>query len=444
MDRTVAVVLLVIAVVAPLLARWRTHDFFAPPALAASAWCGTLGLYGLHLLPYSALRPDTLGLLLGAIAVLVVTSTLGLRLARSRPAVPDETTRRTSVVRPSVWVVVYAGLGLAGAAWYIREVVVRLGWRGFLDGAMVRHLLATYQIPSAFLFLEFFCLIAPLLALALRLSGERLSRLAIGLALACGGVTLLSTDRTQPFVLFLSALFMVAAKRGPSLPAWRAAAAGGAVLASLLAVFFVVAVWTGKTSETFGLRLQLPAAAPGSIQAHVRAALLHGGIAYYYVTSPYPALDRVIAAPPPPTRGLQMVYPVARLLQRLGVSSLPVPPAIPPFVEVLPLSWPPPPPTNVYTFLYYPLQDFGPVCALAYAGLIGLIAGFVYGRARAPGSSAGWLVAAGQVSTGLVLSFFVNKFNNTASWYILSGTLLPFAVHAVRQRLHMWTAARAA
>jgi hypothetical protein len=430
MARTVALGLLAVAALAPLVSRWWLRDFFAPPALAAAAWGSTLGLYGLLLLPYKVLRADTLALLLTATGVMIAAGAAGVWLGRRRPprmpaAAPAHASR---------WVAAYALIGLTGAAWYVTEVVSRLGWRGFLDGVNVRYLLATYQIPSTFLFLEFFCLASPLLALALRLSGVRVGRVAMALAAACVVFTLISTDRTQPFMLFLSALFMVAARRGPTQPAWRTALIGGGVLATLLAVFFAVAFWTGKTSETFGLRLQLPKAPPDTLQARVTSGVMQTGILYYYATSPYPALDTVLAAPPPPTHGLQAVYPIARLLQRLHLTGGLLPPAIPPFVDVLPPSWPPPPPTNVYTFLYYPFQDFGWHAALIYAAAVALVCGLVYGRARADAQSAAWRVAAGQCSTGLALSFFVNKFNNTAAWYILAATLLPFAVSRLRRR----------
>ena len=45
------------------------------------------------------------------------------------------------------------------------------------------------------------------------------------------------------------------------------------------------------------------------------------------------------------------------------------------------------------------------------------------------------LLSLGQLSTALVLTVFVNKFNNTASWYIYVWSCAPFLVSATGQRL---------
>ena len=65
-------------------------------------------------------------------------------------------------LRPTVWVTAYAVVGLLGVAWYVFNVVTLLGWRGFADAHTLRDALFTYRIPSAFLFAQFFTIVAPL------------------------------------------------------------------------------------------------------------------------------------------------------------------------------------------------------------------------------------------------------------------------------------------
>jgi hypothetical protein len=69
-----------------------------------------------------------------------------------------------------------------------------------------------------------------------------------------------------------------------------------------------------------------------------------------------------------------------------------------------------------------------------YSLLIGAVSGIAYGRARRARGSALHLLVVGQISTALTLSVFVNKFNNTASWYIFTFTVLPFLVPLAASR----------
>jgi oligosaccharide repeat unit polymerase len=126
-----------------------------------------------------------------------------------------------------------------------------------------------------------------------------------------------------------------------------------------------------------------------------------------------------------------VAYPIVRLLQRSGLVSMTLPPAIPEFVS-LGISGAEDRKFNGYTFLYYPLVDFGPAGALVYAGVIGLIVGLAYGWTRRNRSAPLRLLVMGQLSTALVLSIFVSKFNNTASWYVVVLTALPFLLARTR------------
>jgi ABC-type Mn2+/Zn2+ transport system permease subunit len=63
-----------------------------------------------------------------------------------------------------------------------------------------------------------------------------------------------------------------------------------------------------------------------------------------------------------------------------------------------------------------------------YCLLTGLLVGTVYERTSRARSSSLHLLLMGQLSVALTLSVFVNKFNNTASWYLAVMTTAPFWV----------------
>ena len=157
-------------------------------------------------------------------------------------------------------------------------------------------------------------------------------------------------------------------------------------------------------------------------------------VAYFYATGSYPALALLIDAGHPRTLGRHTFFPVLRPLQRAGVLAIELPAAVPPFVTVARRADGTPFGTNAYTFLYYPLEDFGPTGALAYAAVTGLACGWVFGWARRDRGSALRLLVAGQVSTALALTFFVNKFNSTHFWYVLLWTMAPFVWAGWRRR----------
>ncbi len=136
-----------------------------------------------------------------------------------------------------------------------------------------------------------------------------------------------------------------------------------------------------------------------------------------------------MAAPVERTHGVHVAYPVARLLQRAGFLSGDLPPAIPAFVPIG-ITGRPDMQFNGYTFLYYPLVDFGPAGALAYAAIIGVLVGLAYGWTRRDRGAPLRLLAMGQLGTAIALSIFVSKFNNTASWYVAIMTALPFLLRA--------------
>ncbi len=67
----------------------------------------------------------------------------------------------------------YSIIGLIGVVWYVTAAIRLLGWNAFEAGARIRWALGTYEIPSGFLFFEYFCIVTPLVAFALIVTGQK-------------------------------------------------------------------------------------------------------------------------------------------------------------------------------------------------------------------------------------------------------------------------------
>lgn len=415
--------------------RGRTGEYCSPSSVVVAAWGATASLYLLRLIPYFPMSFRAAAVVATGVGCLLVGILAGERWARAaRPAwIESEGAGR--------WLLPYAVAGLAGFAWYLWLVDGHLGWRVLLENArLVRIALGTYQIPSSFLFLEYFCIVAVLLAVALRVSGQRLHWWQWLAVVLCLAATWLSTDRTQFYTIFLSAAFMVLYHRGP---AWRgsqmlAVSALGAVLLS--GYFLLVGLWVGKTPQLLGTDAWFPEQqrleVDGARATHPSIAQLSakGAGLYLYATGSYPAFSAWIEQDRPYTWGLEAIYPIARALDRFGVLPVPLPSAIPE-ASVIARKGSTEIAFNAYTFLYYPMRDFGVLGVIVYSLVVGGVAGVAYGRVRRARSSALHLLVVAQVSTALTLSVFVNKFNNTGAWYVFALTVTPFLVPRVSRWL---------
>lgn len=428
-----ALAALAIAAGALPASRLLTGYTFTPWALVLAAWGGSYGLYALDLLPYRALSLETRLFVGGAVAVLAGGALLGQWIARRAlaPASSEPMNARTA----RRWVIAFAVAGLAGTAWYVADVVGLLGREAFGDGTRIREALGTGRISSRFLLLQLSVIVAPLVALELRLSGVRLGRLPMALAGVCAAATWLSTDRTQFFLLALTGLYVAAYRLDRSTSWRRLAALTAATGALLLTAFLAIGVWTQKTSADLHLRLTWPPAAPGDPRTEPLPPSVQPFAALYaYVTCSYPALDYLLTRPRAETGGAHSFYPVLRALQRAGLHRGALPEAIAPFVTLVEEPGQPPVLFNTYTFLYYPLEDFGTRGALAYAAVVALASGLIFGGlTRRPGSAL-LVLAAAHVATALTLSPSVNKFNNTAWWYVVLASTLPWMIRAVPGR----------
>ncbi len=463
-----SVMLMSVALLAVVGSRRVTGDYFTPTALVMVTWCGALSLYLLHLLPYPPVQAETLVFVVAAVALMVGGSLLG---ARSGAApVADSAWALPVPLRADAWVAAFSLLGLVGVAQYIHAIGSTVGIDAFLDDpARIRLGISTRAIPNTFLFLTYFCIVAPITACALRLAGVRLHRRTWLLVGAVTIATWITTDRTAFFTVALTCYFMYVFRHGPRLSWLGLGVLTSVVGLALVANFLIVGTWLGKTPANLGVRMSLPSttasgvlvddgAAAGSadgdstvepagtdaaasgggrsaLATFVGRGLQTGSTLYLYATGSFASLDSLLTDPLPRTNGLHSAYPVARALSRLGLVTAELPPAVAPF-RPLPVGERSVP-FNAYTYLYYPLTDFGPVGALGYATAVGLFSGIVYRFARRRRWDPVALLLTGQVSLALLLSIFVNKFNNTASWYILALSLAPFIaarVGLVRRR----------
>jgi hypothetical protein len=456
------VLFLAAAVAALPVGRRLTGDYFSPAALVIAVWGAALGAFRLRLLPYPPLRPDTVWLIGGALVLMCAGAVVGSVMlsrwigpARDEPAPP--------VPHANAWLLIYAAIGLLGVALYLREVDRTLGLATLIDRPqLVRLAIGDRTIRSYFLFFEYFCITMPVVTLAMRLTGTRLHPVVWGAAACCTLATWITTDRTHFFVLVLTGYFLAMFRLGPRCGFARLVGVSAAACLALVANFLLIEIWVGKWAVPVSVtsaRASRPPAAPGptpmlvawtaampAVQTvpaepvpapdapaptewHTRLRRLAGRTTtlYIYATGSIAALNSLVSDPPPRTHGVHTFYPIARALQRAGVIAGPLPDAVLP-PRPVGMTTGPDLSFNTYTFLSYPFEDFGTGGAIVYALIVGLASGAVYGVVQRRRASPAALLAMAQISGAIVLSIFVNKFNNTASWYILCGSLLPFLV----------------
>jgi hypothetical protein len=423
-DQLEAAAAFVLAMLGPAAARRWNGSWFAPAAVVLGAWGLTYGLAAMRLLPYRDVAPDTRLFIVAAVALLVIGTQVG-QFAVSRVRAARGPAAATSL--PSWWVTGFALCGLLGTIWYVYEVSATMGWGAFADGGRLREALSAGVVSSRFLVLQLGAIVAPLLALSIRLQGGRLGAVPFALALAAGSLTLLSTDRTQFFLLFMTAAFMAAVRVERTVRPARIAAAAAIAAGVLVVAFLVIGAWTKKAPGDLQLELRWPPTGAGEGSGRpLPAAAQPFAVLYAYATCSYPALDILLGRVPAYTGGVHTAYPVVRALQRAGLYDGPVPEAIAPFVTLVEEPGRPPVLFNTYTFLYYPLEDFGRGGALAYAFAVGLIAGAVFGAFRRRPDGPVYLMATAHVATALALTTFVNKFNNSIWWYVVVATTVPW------------------
>jgi hypothetical protein len=211
-----------------------------------------------------------------------------------------------------------------------------------------------------------------------------------------------------------------------------------------VASFFAIGYWQKKMVDPLGLAMRLPAGPVASrYKDQVEPVVGRAAHLYLYATGSYAALDGLLHDRWLPTGGAHTFYPVVRALQRAGIIDVELPSAIAPFRPIAMTQGPSLPGFNAYTFLYYPLMDFGRWGALAYAGAVALLCGVGYGALARDRTSPARVLIAAHVATALVLTVFVNKFNNTGWWYVALLTLLPLMSPRLRRPVKVGRSRRA-
>jgi hypothetical protein len=430
-EGALAFALLVAGCGAVAVARHRDGEFLTPGTAVAAAWSISYGLYLVRLLPYGPMPRGAAALLaLGAGSLLAGVGFGRWCCRRLHP--------RLCPVAHAAWLWAYGAAGLLGLVWYLWEVHRAMGLRAlWLHPFQVRLALVSGRIPNQFLFLEFFAVITPLVAAAAALAGRRWGKGLWALVVICAAGTLVLVERTQFFTIVLGAGFMVAYRVGPRLD--RTRLGGFLVLCAALLVvsFLAVGLWRGRGDAG------LTSASHPRPTASVSSAAPSGGAGsilrgrsdlYLYATGSYAAFAVWYQTLSPRTHGLHVAHPLFRALQRVGLYAGDLPSDILPFVAVLPRD-PRPVGWNGYTLLYYPLLDFGAVGMVLYCLIVGAFSGAAYQAVRVARRSPPHLLVAAHTTTALVLSIFVNKFNNTAWWYILLFSVAPFVVSRWLERV---------
>ncbi len=438
--------LILVSLAAIPVSRRTTGDFLSPAALVVVVWFTTLALYLLGLFPYRPLSERAVLLLFLSLAALLGGLWAGHWLVRRRGRGEDHGSELPDVRTAETWVAVYSAIGILGFAWYVRDIAHYLGWRAFARGSSIRWALADKTIPSEYLFAELFCVIAPLVAFAFVICGVRLRTRFWIAPLVCVGALWLSTDRTHFFTLVLTTTWMYFLRLGPGLTIGRAIRTLAVVGVILVLNFWIVGAWLGKTPESLGVPLKVPQhdeaalsleMVPRAKRAETRREVRHGDSSrldrvlqkfstlYLYATGSYAAFSVLVDEPPDGTGGAHTLYPIFRALDRVHLYRGALPAAIPPFRDIMSRDAPNRIEYNGYTYLYYPYNDLGDAGVVLVPLGIGILSGALYAWLRRHRSSPLALVWMAQVYMALMLSMFVSKFNNTASWYIAFFTALP-------------------
>jgi hypothetical protein len=443
----ISLLLILVSLAAIPVSRIRTGDFLSPAALVIVVWFTTLGLYLLGLFPYEPLSARALRLLFLSLAALFGGLWAGHWFVWRRGAAEARSGGLPDVRSAEIWVTLYSGVGILGFVWYVLNVAHYLGWRAFASGTLIRWALGDKTIPSEFLFAEFFCIIAPLVAFAFAICGVRLRPRFWVAPLFCASTLWLTTGRTEFFTLVLTVTWMYFLHLGPALTLRQAVQTLAIAGVILVSNFWAVGAWTGKTPANLGVALKIPHATEPELSletvprveteepvadgrrrpsSRLDRVLQKFSTLYLYATGSYAAFSVLVGEPPDGTAGTYTFFPILRGLNRIHLYQGFLPSARPPYRVITTRDAPREIKYNAYTYLYYAYNDFGEAGAVVVPLAIGLLCGALYAWLRRRRDSPLPLVLMAQVYLALMLSMFVNKFNNTASWYIAFFTALPF------------------
>jgi hypothetical protein len=360
-----------------VVALWRL-PLLHPVQLWSGSWAVSTSLYALRLLPYRDLSWLTAGLICGGVVAFAAGVPLGERIAArrqvSRPARSDVAT-----VQLAAWLSI-ALLTVTLAA-FLSHLIARFGVvRTLRITTEVKVYLAGAEAPASGGYVQVAVAAAALCALAAALAGTAgLRRRWLVAALACAGTAYFSTSRGFIGVALIAGLASlgVAAMNIDRRSLVKMTIALGAVM---LVLFFGLGAVIGKTygNSTIG-------GFDNFFSRHQAVSSL--ALPYEDLTASVPSLDLLVRDSTTWGRahGCATAPIACGVVRKLGVPAVRVP-VTAPFTSA-PLQW------NAYTFLDRFLIDGGTALTLVLVAITGVLAGYLWARARA-GSTVGIIIYA--------------------------------------------------
>ena len=356
---------------------WRL-PLLHPVQLWSGSWAVSTSLYALRLLPYRDLSWLTAGLICGGVVAFAAGVPLGERIAArrqvSRPARSDVAT-----VQLAAWLSI-ALLTVTLAA-FLSHLIARFGVvRTLRITTEVKVYLAGAEAPASGGYVQVAVAAAALCALAAALAGTAgLRRRWLVAAIACAGTAYFSTSRGFIGVALIAGLASlgVAAMNIDRRSLVKMTIALGAVM---LVLFFGLGAVIGKTygNSTIG-------GFDNFFSRHQAVSSL--ALPYEDLTASVPSLDLLVRDSTTWGRahGCATAPIACGVVRKLGVPAVRVP-VTAPFTSA-PLQW------NAYTFLDRFLIDGGTALTLVLVAITGVLAGYLWARARA-GSTVGIIIYA--------------------------------------------------
>jgi hypothetical protein len=396
----------VVTGVAFVLALWRLPPLH-PVQLWSGSWAVSTVLYSLRLLPYRSLSWLTAGLICGAVLSFALAVPIGARIARSRTPISRSREQAAPVELAALLSLGLLALTLVA---FLAHLVARFGLaRALKITTEVKVYLASSEAPLSGNYVEVAIAGAALCATAAARAGAGVARRRWAIcALACAASAYFSTSRGFIAIALIAAL-TAAAVAGMSVSRRSLLAMALAAAATIFVLFFALGAVIGKTysSSTIGQFDNFFSRNP---------AVTSLALPYEDLTAGIPALDVLIADSTTWGRahGCATAPIACGVVRKLGVPAVRVP-ATAPFTGA-PLQW------NAYTFLDRFLIDGGTALTLVLVALTGILAGYLWTRARAGGTLATLLYAI--AAPALILAYRQNLIELAVVAAVVGAALL--------------------
>jgi oligosaccharide repeat unit polymerase len=399
----------------------RIFPMLHPVQIWTGSWAIATVLYALRLLPYRDLSWLTAGLICGAVVVFAAGALLGAQLAGRRPV-----SRSMRAEARSIEVAAWLAIGLLGVTFaaFIAQLVSRYGVARVLRvSPEVKLYLAGGEAPLSGTYVDVAIAATAICALAGGLAeAKSRRRWWLFAAAACGASVYFSTSRAFIAVALTAGL---AALLYSGIKLDRRKLTATVLAAGVIGVTIFIGLGSvlGKTYGNSSI-----GQFDNFFSRHPSVTWL--ALPYQDTTAGIPALDLLagVSTTWGTAHGCATAPIPCGILRKLGVPAERVPVAGP-FTSI-PLQW------NGYTFLDRFLIDGGTALSLVLVAITGLIAGYLWARARA-GSAVSILVYAASVPS-LVLAYRQNLIATVAVAAVIAIALLLLARPLARH----WAASR--